>query len=59
MVWTKEIRGIYYITNIEIYSNLNLKTPLYKTLINNNIYILNINESFQKVDVIRFIKFQT
>lgn len=59
MVWTKEIRGIYYITNIEIYSNLNLKTSLYKTLINNNIYILNINESFQKVDVIRFIKFQT
>lgn len=59
MVWTKEIRGIYYITNIEIYSNLNLKTLLYKTLINNNIYILNINESFQKVDVIRFIKFQT
>ena len=59
MVWTKEIRGIYYITNIEIYSNLNLKTSLYETLINNNIYILNINESFQKVDVIRFIKFQT
>lgn len=59
MVWKKEIRGIYYITNIEIYSNLNLRILLYNTLINNNIYILNINESFQKVDVIRFIKFQT
>ena len=59
MVWKKEIRGIYYITNIEIYSNLNLRILLYNTLINNNIYILNINENFQKVDVIIFIKFQT
>lgn len=48
MVWKKEIRGIYYITNIEIYSNLNLRILLYNTLINNNIYILNINESFSE-----------
>ena len=59
MAWIKEIRGIYYITNIEIYSNLNLKASFYKTLINNNIYILNAYESFRKTDVIRFIKFQT
>lgn len=52
-------KGNTRITNIEIYSDLNLKASLYKTLINNNVYILNIYESFRKVDVIRFIKFQT
>lgn len=55
----EEIRVIYYITNIELYLNLNYNFFIKKTLIKNNIYNINIYRSFQEVDVITINKFQT
>lgn len=54
----EKIRVIYYITNIELFLNLNYNFFIKKTLIKNNIYNINIYGSFQKVDVIKIVKFK-
>lgn len=54
----EKIRVIYYITNIELFLNLNYNFFIKKTLIKNNIHNINIYGSFQKVDVIKIVKFK-